>query len=72
MNVEPGNTYLLRLINIGAFAWHYFWIHDHTMKIAEVDGIWVEEAETDMIQVAAAQRYSLLTPRRMRPEPTTP
>lgn len=30
------------------------------MKIVEVDGIWVEEAETDKIHVAAAQRYSVL------------
>lgn len=60
MAVEPGKTYLLRLINVGAFASHYFWIQDHTMKIVEVDGIWVEEAEADMIYISTAQRYSVL------------
>ncbi|KAI0147749.1 Cupredoxin [Xylariaceae sp. FL1272] len=57
---EPGKTYMIRLANIGAFAAHYFWIEDHTMRIVEVDGVWTEQAETSMIYVAAAQRYTIL------------
>lgn len=49
-----------RVANIGAFASHYFWIQNHTMQIVEVDGIWTESAETEMIYVAAGQRYSVL------------
>ena len=61
MAVSPGKTYLLHLINVGAFASHYFWIQDHTMRIVEVDGIWTEESEeTEMLQIGAAQRYSVL------------
>lgn len=30
------------------------------MQIVEVDGIWTESAETEMIYVAAGQRYSVL------------
>lgn len=60
MPVEPGKTYMLHLINVGAFASHYFWIQDHTMKIVEVDGIWVDAAEAEMIYISTAQRYSVL------------
>lgn len=60
MAVEPGKTYLLRLVNVGAFASQYFWIQDHTMKIIEVDGIWTDSAEADMIYIATGQRYSVL------------
>ena len=60
IKVEPGKTYLLRLMNIGAFAGQYFWIEGHTFRIVEVDGVWHEAAETDMIYITAAQRYGLL------------
>ncbi|KAE8145434.1 Cupredoxin [Aspergillus avenaceus] len=60
VSVEPGKTYLFRLVNIAAFASQYFWIEDHPMKIVEVDGVWTEPAEADMIYITAAQRYSVL------------
>ena len=58
--VQPGSTYLLRLINIGAFAGQYFWIEDHEMRIVEVDGVWTEPATANMIYITAAQRFSVL------------
>lgn len=58
--VEPGKTYLIHLVNVGAFASQYFWIEGHTMKIVEVDGVWTEPADADMIYIASAQRYSVL------------
>ena len=58
--VEPGKTYMFRIINVGAFAGQYFWIEGHTMRIVEVDGIYTEAAEADMIYITAAQRYSVL------------
>ncbi|KAL0253264.1 hypothetical protein SLS55_010236 [Diplodia seriata] len=58
--VEPGKTYLVHLANVGAFAGQYFWVEGHTMKIVEVDGIWTEAAEADMIYIASAQRYAVL------------
>ena len=60
IKVEPGKTYFLRIMNIGAFAAQYFWIEGHTFRIIEVDGVWHEPAETDMIYITAAQRYGLL------------
>lgn len=58
--VEPGKTYLFHLVNVGAFASQYFWIEDHTMKIVEVDGIWTQGEDTDLIQISTAQRYGVL------------
>lgn len=30
------------------------------MKIVEVDGVWTDSVETDMIYITVAQRYSVL------------
>lgn len=60
LSVQPGKTYYFRMTNIGAFAGQYFWIEGHTMKIIEVDGVYTEPAETDMIYITAAQRYGFL------------
>ncbi|TKX22821.1 iron transport multicopper oxidase FET3 [Elsinoe australis] len=58
--VQPGRTYLFHLANVGAFAGQYFWIEGHKLKIVEVDGVFTEAAEADMIYLTAAQRYSFL------------
>ena len=58
--VEPGKTYLFRIINMGAFAGQYLWFEGHTMQIVEVDGIYTEKAAADMIYLTAAQRYAVL------------
>ena len=60
VHVQPGKTYLLRIINMAAFAPQYLWFEGHSMKVVEVDGIYTELAETDMIYVTPAQRYSVL------------
>ena len=58
--VEPGKTYFIRMINVGAFVGQYVWFENHTMQIVEVDGIYTEQAEANMIYITAAQRYSVL------------
>ncbi|KAL2443877.1 Iron transport multicopper oxidase fetC [Exophiala dermatitidis] len=58
--VEPGKTYLFRLINTGAFTSQYFYIEDHTFQIVEVDGVYTEPKEADTLYIAVAQRYSIL------------
>jgi iron transport multicopper oxidase len=60
INVEPGKTYMFRMINMGAFAAQYVWFEGHNMRIIEVDGVYTEPAEADMIYMTAAQRYSVL------------
>lgn len=58
--VEPGKTYLFRVINIGAFAGQYLWIEGHKMRIVEVDGVYTQQAEADSVYISAAQRVSFL------------
>lgn len=60
MPVQPEKTYLFRVINVGAFAGQYLWFEGHKMRIVEVDGIYTEEAEAEMIYISAAQRVSFL------------
>ena len=58
--VEPGKTYMFRIINMAAFAGQYLWFEGHSMQVVEVDGIYTDAAEADMLYLAAAQRYSVL------------
>ena len=58
--VEPGKTYMIRMVNMAAFAAQYLWFEDHSMRIIEVDGIYTEPAETGMIYITPGQRYSVL------------
>lgn len=58
--VKPNTTYLLRLLNIGAFVSQYFYIEDHKFTIVEVDGVYTEPTEADLLYIAAAQRYAVL------------
>lgn len=60
IRVEPGKTYLFRIVNMGAFAGQYIWFEGHKMIIVEVDGVYTQPAEADMIYLATAQRYSFL------------
>src|ERR1700761_1250023 len=58
--IQPGKTYLFRMINIGAFAGQYIWFEGHKMTIVEVDGVYTQPAAADMIYMGAAQRYGVL------------
>ena len=60
INVQPGKTYFVRLINMAAFAAQYFWIDGHTFDIVEVDGVYHKRTEASLIYITAAQRYGFL------------
>ena len=60
ISVEPGKTYLFRTINMGAFAGQYVWFEGHNISIVEVDGVYTQPAEAQMIYISAAQRCSFL------------
>jgi iron transport multicopper oxidase len=60
IKVQPGKTYLFRMVNMAAFAAQHVWFEGHTMRIVEVDGVYTDPKEADMIYMAAAQRYSVL------------
>ncbi|PYH40724.1 putative ferrooxidoreductase Fet3 [Aspergillus saccharolyticus JOP 1030-1] len=60
LSVKPNTTYLLRLVNIAAFTAQYFYIEDHNFTIVEIDGVYTEPTEANLLYVAVAQRYSVL------------
>lgn len=60
VNVQPGTTYLFRMINIGAFAGQYVWFEGHNISIVEVDGVYTQPTEAEMIYLGSAQRCSFL------------
>ena len=60
VSIQPGKTYLFQVVNVGAFAGQYIWFEGHNMTIVEVDGVYTEQAEAEMIYLAAAQRCSFL------------
>ncbi|OCK75595.1 multicopper oxidase, partial [Lepidopterella palustris CBS 459.81] len=70
--VQPGKTYLFRMVNMGAFAGQYLWFEGHTMQIVEVDGIYTFPEEVNMIYITAAQRYSVLVTAKNHSESNSP
>ncbi|KAK5018444.1 hypothetical protein LTR16_002153 [Cryomyces antarcticus] len=60
ISVKPNKTYLIRIINMGAFAGQFISIDGHQMTIVEVDGVYTVPQKTDQIYITAAQRYSVL------------
>lgn len=60
LSLQPGKTYFVRMVNIGAFAGQYVWFEGHNMTIVEVDGVYTHPAEAEMIYLSAAQRCSFL------------
>jgi iron transport multicopper oxidase len=60
ISVDPGKTYMFRVINMGAFAGQYVWFEGHNMTIIEIDGVYMRPAVASMIYISAAQRYSFL------------
>ncbi|KAL5894960.1 hypothetical protein ACKVWC_000179 [Pyricularia oryzae] len=61
VKVEPEKTYLVRMVNVGAFASHFVRFEGHQVRVVEADGVWMEEsAPVDVLYLAAAQRYSVL------------
>ncbi|PFH61689.1 hypothetical protein XA68_16572 [Ophiocordyceps unilateralis] len=60
VHVRPRRKYLLRIINMGAFAGQFFWIEGHSLTVVEVDGVYTKPAEAQMIYLSAAQRTSVI------------
>ncbi|OAG06621.1 multicopper oxidase [Paraphaeosphaeria sporulosa] len=58
--VQPGKTYLIRMVNMAAFASMYVWFQGCSMRVVEVDGIYTEAAEAEMLYLTAGQRYSVI------------
>lgn len=60
MPIDAGKTYLVRVVNVGAFAGQYLWFEGHNMTVVEVDGVYTQPQTTSMLYLTAAQRCSFL------------
>lgn len=60
VQVEAGQTYLVRAVNVGGIVGQYLWIQDHAMTVVEIDGVYTKPSETNMIYLATGQRCSFL------------
>jgi iron transport multicopper oxidase len=60
LSVQPGKTYLVRIISMAAFAQAYIWFDQHDLTIVEVDGVYTRPQPVSSIYIATAQRYSAL------------
>lgn len=60
LSVQPGKTYLLRVINPGNFVGAYLKVAGHNLTIVEVDGVYTEPYTVDLLYLTVAQRYSVL------------
>jgi iron transport multicopper oxidase len=58
--VYPGETVRFHLLNMAADSWIHLWIENHTMTVIEVDGVYVEPYESQGVDIAIGQRYSVL------------
>jgi L-ascorbate oxidase len=61
INVDPGQTYRVRLIGGTALSFDILAIEDHEhLEVIEVDGAYTERHNTSFMQVGPGQRFSFL------------
>lgn len=60
VSVKPNTTYLVHIMNTGAFASIFLYIEDHDFDIVEVDGVYTERTNASILYITAAQRYTVL------------
>ena len=60
INVVPGKTYLLRIINAGLNMENFFAIANHNLTIAEVDGEYTKPLTTDRVMLGPGQTMNVL------------
>ncbi|KAL5125096.1 Laccase-4 [Glycine soja] len=60
LQVQPGNTYLLRIINAALNEELFFKIAGHQLTVVEVDAVYTKPFKTDTIVIAPGQTTSVL------------
>ncbi len=58
--MEKNQRYRIRLINAGAFAEFQFSVDNHTLSVIEADGTMVDPLSVHRLDVAVAERYSVI------------
>jgi iron transport multicopper oxidase len=59
-SILPGNKYLFRIINMGAFTPIYIQFDQHDMTVVEIDGVYTTQYTTSQLFITPAQRYSVI------------
>ncbi|KAK9742437.1 hypothetical protein RND81_03G172900 [Saponaria officinalis] len=60
LNVKPGKTYLLRLINAALNDELFFSIANHTVTVVDVDAVYVKPFETDIVIITPGQTSNVI------------
>lgn len=60
LNFEAGKNYKIRIVSYAAFASVMLQFDSHTMRIVEIDGVYVQKHDAYQIRVAPAQRFTVL------------
>ncbi|KAL2924779.1 Laccase-17 [Bienertia sinuspersici] len=68
LKVQPGKTYLLRLINAALNDDLFFSIANHTITVVEADALYVKPFETDILLITPGQTTNVLL--KTKPDPT--
>lgn len=60
LDVEPGRSYLLRVINTALFSEYYFKVAGHAFTVVGADGNYLTPYRTDMVVVAPGEAIDVL------------
>ncbi|CAL1403249.1 unnamed protein product [Linum trigynum] len=60
LNVKPGKTYMLRLINAVLNDELFFSIANHSITVVDADAVYVKPFSTDVLLIAPGQTYNVL------------
>jgi len=60
LNVDPGKTYLLRIINAALNDELFFAIANHSLTVVEVDAVYVKPFQTDTLVITPGQTTNVL------------
>ncbi|CAA3026883.1 laccase-1 [Olea europaea subsp. europaea] len=68
--VEPGKTYLLRIINAALNSELFFAVANHTLTVVEIDSVYTKPFETSAIMIAPGQTTNVLLTANQIPDST--
>ncbi|XP_054780830.1 laccase-17-like [Prosopis cineraria] len=71
LNVKPGKTYLLRLINAALNDELFFSIANHTFTVVEADAVYVKPFETNVVLITPGQTMNVLLKTKPNPPNAT-
>lgn len=60
IQLKPNTTYRLRIASTSLFSAFFWYIEGQNVTIVEVDGVYTEPAEAQVIEMGVSQRYSVL------------